>query len=305
MASPRLAFVVGRVLRVSKAAHVCTLLMLLAGCATVDQPAGFSDVRAAVAARSGQLVVWIRGTELDAQVAQDVRTLLHDTLTVDAAVQVALLNNRSVQALYADLGVALDFLEIFYLPLRQRVAAARFADAKLQVTRAVLDFAATAQGAFYRHQANEQRLDLLQTITHVLAASFEVAQRLHSAGNITALDLAQERALFEEAKLHLRTAEVAARQSREHLNTVMGLWVPQTAWHIEPRLPDIPAQPLPSAELETHALCQSLTLASARQRLIAAGEQVGVTRATALIPEASNLATVASTGMACEGDRSL
>jgi cobalt-zinc-cadmium efflux system outer membrane protein len=322
MASLSLTSVVGRVLTVSTAGYVGTLLLLVTGCATVDQQAGFPEVSAEVAARSGRRMVWNLGTELDAHVAQEVDMLLHATLTADAAVQVALLNNRDLQALYADLGVAqadlvqagllrnpvfdgavrfllgggpakldlsvaLDFLEIVYLPLRQRLAAARFAEAKLQVTGAVLDFAATVQGALYRHQADAQRLDLRQTITHVLAVSFEAAQRLHTAGNFTALDLAQERALLEEAKVQLRAAEVVARQSREHLNTLLGLWGAQTAWHIDRRLPDIPAQPLPSTALEAQALRQSLTLASARQRLIVAGEQAGVTRATALVPEAS------------------
>ncbi|HSX78524.1 MAG TPA: TolC family protein, partial [Candidatus Saccharimonadia bacterium] len=300
-----------------KAVYVWTLLLLVTGCATFDQRAGFSDVSTVVEARSGKRVVWYRGSELDTQVDQDVRALLHDTLTVDGAVQVALLNNRTLQALYAELGVAqadlvqagllrnpvfdgavrfllsgggpakvdlsvaLDFLDIFYLPLRKRVAAALFEAAKLQVTGAVLDFAATVQGAFYRHQANEQRLELLQTITQALAASFEVAQRLHTAGNITDLDLARERAVFEEAKVQLRAAESAGRQSREQLNTLMGLWGQQTTWQIDRRLPDLPAQALPFADLERPALQQSLALASARQRIIVAGEQVGVTRATA------------------------
>jgi cobalt-zinc-cadmium efflux system outer membrane protein len=306
-----------------KAGYVWTLLLLVTGCATFDQRAGFSDVSTVVEARSGKRVVWYRGSELDTHVDQDVRALLHDTLTVDGAVQVALLNNRTLQALYAELGVAqadlvqagllrnpvfdgavrfllsgggpakvdlsvaLDFLDIFYLPLRKRVAAARFEAAKLQVAGAVLDFAATVQGAFYRHQANEQRLELLQTITQALAASFEVAQRLHTAGNITDLDLARERAVFEEAKVQLRAAESAGRQSREQLNTLMGLWGQQTTWQIDRRLPDLSAQALPFADLERPALQQSLALARARQRIIVAGEQVGVTRATALIPEAS------------------
>jgi len=292
------------------------------GCATVDQQAGFAEVSAAIAARSGKRVVWNLGTELDAQVAQEVRALLHETLTVDGAIQVALLNNRRLQALYAELGVAqaevvqagllknpvfdgamrfpiaggpvepdltaaLSFLDIFYLPLRKRVATAQFADAKLHVAGVVLDFAATVQAAFYRHQAHEQMLELLQTIVQALAASVEVAQRLHEAGNITDLDLARERALVEEAKLQLRSAEMAVRQSREHLNTLMGLWGTQTAWHINRRLPDIPEQPLPLDELESQALRQSLDLASARQRVIVAGEQVGATRATALLPELS------------------
>jgi cobalt-zinc-cadmium efflux system outer membrane protein len=293
------------------------------GCATLDQRAGFSDVSTTVETRSGKRMVWNLGTELDAQAAQEVDALLHSTLTADRAVQVALLNNRELQALYAELGVAqadlvqagllrnpvfdgaahffiggggpaklelravLDFLDVFYIPLRKRVAAARFAEAKLQVTGAVLDFAATVQAAFYRYQADEQLLELLQTIVQALALSLEVSQRLHAAGNITDLDLARERALVEEAKLELRATEVAARQSREELNTVLGLWGPQTAWQSDRRLPDLPAQPLQFDGLEARVLQQSLALASARQRMIVAGEQLGVTRATALVPEAS------------------
>jgi cobalt-zinc-cadmium efflux system outer membrane protein len=71
------------------------------------------------------------------------------------------------------------------------------------------------------------------------------------------------------------------------LNTLMGLWGPQTAWQSDRRLPNIPAQPLQFEGLETRVLQQSLALASARQRIIVAGEQLGATRATALVPELS------------------
>ena len=300
----------------------CALFMLLSGCATFDHRAGFDEVSGTVEARSGKRVVWNLGTELDAQAAQDVHALLQDPLTADKAVQVALLNNRELQATYAELGVAqaelvqaglltnpvfdgaaffplaggpvgldlsvaMNFLDIFYLPLRKRVAKAQFEAAKLQVTGAVLDFAAMVQSAFYRHQADEQMLELLQTITHALATALEAAQRLHAAGNITDLDLARERAVTEEAKLQLRAAETTARESREQLNTLMGLWGQETTWHIEKRLPDLPEEPLPLDGLEARALRASLDLAGARQRLIVAGEALGVNRATALLSEAA------------------
>jgi outer membrane protein, heavy metal efflux system len=322
MRSERLSCGVGRVLWERRAGAVCALLLLVSGCATFDQRAGFSDVRDVVEERSSKRVVWNLGTDLDAEAAEDVRRLLADTLTADATIQVALLNNRELQAVYAELGVAqadlvqagllanpvfdgavffpiaggpatldlsvaMSFLDIFYRPLRRRVAAARFDEAKLQVTGAVLDFAATVRAAFYRHQADEQRLELLQTIVQALAVSFDVSERLYAAGNITDLDRARERALFEEAKVQLRAAEVAARQSRAQLNTVMGLWGPEAGWQIQGRLPDVPAEPLAVEELERQALRQSLDLASARQRLVVAGEQVGVSRATVLIPESS------------------
>ncbi len=65
----------------------------------------------------------------------------------------------------------------------------------------------------------------------------------------------------------------------------MGLWGKATVWEIERRLPHIPEQPIPLEGLESQALHRSIDLASARQRIIIAGEQLGFTRATALIPE--------------------
>jgi cobalt-zinc-cadmium efflux system outer membrane protein len=311
-----------RVHWVRREGALCAMLLLLTGCATFDQRAGFSDVSAAVEERSGKRVAWNLGTELDAEAAEEVRRLLAGPLTADGAIQVALLNNRELQALYAELGVAqadvvqagllanpvfdgalffpvaggpatldlsvaMSFLDIFYRPLRTRVAAARFEEAKLQVTGAVLDFAATVRAAFYRHQANEQRLELLETVVQALAVSFEVSERLYAAGNITDLDLARERALLEEGKLQLRAAEVAIRGTRAELNTLMGLWGEETTWHTDRRLPDVPAEALPVEGLERQALAQSLDLASARQRLVVGGEQLGVSRATLFIPESS------------------
>jgi outer membrane protein, heavy metal efflux system len=313
---------VGRVLWERRAGPACALFVLLTGCATFDQRAGFSDVSTAVEARSGKRVVWNLGTDLDAEVAQDVRRLLAGTLTADGAIQVALLNNRELQAMYAELdvaqadlvqagllanpvfdgavffpvaggpaklelSVAMGFLDIFYRPLRRRVAAARFEEAKLHITGAVLDFAAAVRATYYRHQANEQRLELLETVVQALAVSFDVTERLYAAGNITDLDRARERAQVEEAKLQLRAAEVAVRESWAQLNTVMGLWGEETVWHVERRLPDVPAEPLSVEGLEGQALRQSLDLASARQRLIVGGEQLGLSRATLFIPESS------------------
>src|SRR5262249_11532756 len=134
--------------------------------------------------------------------------------------------------------------------------------------------------------ANEQSLELRQAVAQALAASLEVSRRLHDAGNISDLDLTRDRAQAEMAKLALRAAEVTAFQSREQLDVVMGTWGGQTVWEIEGRLPEIPASPVLTDGIERVALDRSLDLALARQRLVAAGQQLGYTRAAALIPDA-------------------
>ena len=296
-------------------------LMLLSGCMSVALNAGFDDVKATVEERSKLRIFWNNGTDLDKEAAEKIGSLLEGKLTADQAVQIALLNNRDLQALYSELGVAqadlvqagllrnpifdaailfpvsnggkpklelsavMDFLDIFYIPLRKRVAAARFEEAKLRITGAVLDFSARVRTAFFLHQANEQMLELRQTIVQALAASSELSRRLNEAGNITDLDFARDRALLEAGKLALRSAEVAARQGREELNILMGLWGNQTEWQTDGRLPDIPLQAMQTENIERIALDRSVDLLNARQRLVFAGEQLGFNRWTALLPE--------------------
>ena len=299
---------------------LCLLLVGLTGCASVDLRAGFPEVSAVVEERAATKIVWNRGNELDNEAAEKLRALLQKKLAADDAVQIAMLNNRDLQAIYSDLGLAqadlvqaglfrnpildaavlfplsgvrpdlqltvvISFLDALYVPLRKRVAAARFEEAKLRVTGAVLDLGAQVRRAFHEHQANEQMLELRQTIVQALTASWEVSRRLHEAGNVTDLDLARDRAAAETSKLALRSIEIAARQSREHLNDLMGTWGEQTVWEIDGRLPDIPAEPLPVNGLERVALSRSIDLSQARQCIITAGQQLGYDRATALIPE--------------------
>jgi cobalt-zinc-cadmium efflux system outer membrane protein len=297
------------------------VLLLFSGCTSIAINAGFDDVSAMVQERSSARVFWNNGTELDQQAADKLGTLLNGKLTEDEAVQIALLNNRDLQATYSDLGIAqadlvqagllsnpifdaavmfpvsgggrpdlelsaaMNFLNIFYIPLRKRVAAASFEEVKTRVTGSVLDLAGKVRGAFYRYQAAEQMLELRQAIVQALNASFEIARRLSDAGNITDLDLARERAQLEASKLALRSAEMAVRQNREELNILMGLWGNQTQWQADLRLPGIPEQPLQTEDLERVALEKSMDLLNASQRMILAGSQLGFSRSTALLPE--------------------
>jgi cobalt-zinc-cadmium efflux system outer membrane protein len=299
-------------------AMVCAVA--LSGCATLDLRSGFSEVSSTVQQRVGTPLFWNNGTDLDREAEDKLKAILGEKLTAERAVQIALLNNRELQGVYADLGVAqadlvqagllknplfdavvtfpvsggrpnfeltavMSFLDVFYLPLRKRVAAGRFEEAKTRVTGAVLDLAGKVRSAVFEHLANEQLLELDQSIVQALAASLEVAQRLRQAGNISDLDFARERVLLEGAKLRLRSAEISSRQSREQLNILMGLWGEETEWQDEGRLPDIPKDVISLEGGERTAVEESLDLAAQRQRIIAAGNQLGLNRATALVAD--------------------
>lgn len=293
--------------------------MLLTGCATLSERPGFDDVQAEIQERAGHRVHWSTGTAEDQLTAQVIRDLLAHALTADQAVQVALLNNRRLQATFKELGVAQadlvqagllrnpifsaevlfplaggpvelelgvaqSFLEILVIPLRQRVARSQFEEAKLNVTAAVLEMAYDTRVAFYEATAASQRVEMFEQIQLATELGYDFARRLHEAGNITDLALAQQQDLFDAAKLDVVRAQATLLSRRETLNRLMGLSGDDTQWQINGRLPDVPEDGPELAHLESQVMEQSLDLAMARQRILTAGRQLGITDATRLVP---------------------
>jgi cobalt-zinc-cadmium efflux system outer membrane protein len=142
------------------------------------------------------------------------------------------------------------------------------------------------RSAFYAHAAAEQTLDLRRTVAAATQASYELAQRIRKAGNSTALDLANERALHEQAKLDLAQAEAAALDTRERLNVLLGLWGTNTSWTIRDRLSDPPTDEPAGDDIERRAVERSIDLAVARREIEAAARSLGIRRSFGLIPEA-------------------
>lgn len=252
--------------------------LTVSGCVTVPREAGFPDVEKNVAERTGQRVHWNQGTAADQAVEGRVRAMLANELSAGQAVQVALLNNRSLQATYEDLSVAQadlvaagllknpvfdaqfrfdvagsgtgvdvglvqDFVDILMIPLRKRVAAATFEAVKIRVAGRVIDLAGQTRMAFVSYQSSRQSLAMRRQVLAATDAAFDLARRLREAGNTRELDLLAEQTLFEQTKLDVRSAELKVAQDREGLNELMGLWgEPAGTWTAADRLPDPPAE---------------------------------------------------------------
>jgi cobalt-zinc-cadmium efflux system outer membrane protein len=182
------------------------------------------------------------------------------------------------------LSVAQSFLEIFYIPLRKRAAKSQLEEAKLAVAGLVLDFEYETRIIFYEVQANAQLVEMLQQVGQAMESGYDFARRLHAAGNITDLELNQQRDLYEQARLDLRQAEADLIHFRERLNQLMGLYGEQIHWKTSGRLEEVPGEEIGVERLEARVVEQSLDLKLAAQRIITAGHRLGFTETTALVP---------------------
>lgn len=295
------------------------LALMAGGCASTSPKVAFEEVQADLKQRGVERVHWHPGTEEDQQVAEAIEQLLEKDLTVESAVQITLLNNRRLQSAYQtlgivqadlvqagllsnpifggqdrlpadggigtlELGVAQSFLEIFYIPLRKRVAKSQLEEAKIALTGLVFDFEYETRIMFYQSQANAQFVEMFEQVGQAMESGYDFARRLHAAGNITDLELNQQRDLYEQARVDLRQAEADLIHSRERLNQLMGLYGEQINWKITGRLEEIPGEEIDLERLESRVIEQSLDLKLAAQRIITAGQRLGFTKTTALIP---------------------
>lgn len=292
------------------------LVLTGVGCSSFRPDAGFDEVGRIAQDRVGGQAVWLTGSAEDEKVRDRLREMLPQPLSEDDVVQIVLLNNLDLQATYQELGiaqadvvqaglitnptlglerrfpnraaevdVAQSFLDVFLVPLRQRVAGANFEAAKLRVAEDVVKHAFDARLAYVALQADMQQVELWQAVAAATEASAESARKLREAGNLRRIDVQKEELLAAQAKLELATADGEVAQVRERLNRSMGLWGNDTGWTIPGRLRELPADDAVPGNLEPMAIESRLDLASARRELEGLGESVGIARITAVIPD--------------------
>ncbi|HEX4445298.1 MAG TPA: TolC family protein [Polyangiaceae bacterium] len=280
---------------------LASVVPLLAGCASTSATPGFHEVARTVQERAGYRLRWNQATPEDHETDRAVSRLLARPLTVDGAVQVALLENPSLQAVYEDLalaqadvvqagllsnpvftadittaerealdpnlilGVTQSFLDLLLIPAKKKVAAAQFDAARFRVGSAVLDVAAQVKAAFFAAQAAEQALAVRRTMADGEEATFEIARRQAEAGNIGDLAAANEKTLYLEARLEVTRGEAEASETHEKLTRLMGLASP--SWRTTGRLPEVPASDPPLDQLEERAVRDRLDLSALRDEV--------------------------------------
>jgi cobalt-zinc-cadmium efflux system outer membrane protein len=287
---------------------------LLASCASVPRDAGLADVQQAVTSRTRQTLDW---STLDpAANDQRLRTMLQDELTADRAVAIAVANNPRLQVTLAELGIARadlieastianplfelevrfprapylayevrlaqSLLDLVQLRRRRALGRAAFDAAQLRVTSEVLRFAADVRSSYFDLIAATQHVAQMRAIGEAAKAAAEVAIKQHQAENITDLDLENEQALYEQAKLDVARAERQLLMAREALVRGMGLTDASLEWRVPERFPELPPNELDQPQLEQLAAQQRLDLAIARREVEIAQGQVPLARLAAL-----------------------
>lgn len=289
--------------------------LLLAGCATFSSDGGIDAVSAATMQRTGQTVQRQSSGDLPT-IEATLQQLLSRDLGVDAAVQIALMNNRGLQASLAELDVAeadlvqagrmrnpgfsfgrmrrgddieidrsimFDLAGLFTLPIRSGIERQRFEQAKLQAAAEAVQLAANTRRAYFNAVATQQTAGYMEQVGIAAEAGAELARRMAQVGNLSKLDQAREQVFHADAIAQLARARHNATAAREKLTRLMGLWGANTTFKLPDRLPDLPQSPNEMTNMESLAMSQRLDVQVAKRDAEATARALGLSKATRFI----------------------
>ena len=299
-----------------KALTAAAVSVLLAGCASLSADGGFNTVRQLTQERTGQPANWQRN-EADADAIKGrVGELLGQPLSADSAVELALLNNKGLQAEFQELGIAetelvragrlrnpaftferlsgngavgiersiiFDVLGLLTMPLAKEVQQQRFAQAQLRAAYEAVGLAANTRRAWFSAIAAQELVKYFEQVKLAADASNELAKRMVRAGNFPRLAQMREQAFYAESTAQLARAQLRAMAEREGLIRLLGFSGDPAAIKLPDRLPELPKQALIPENAQQTAMEKRLDVMMARRSTEAVARSLGLTKATRML----------------------
>ena len=289
---------------------------LVASCANFSDDGGVGAVRDTVRTTLGRDIQAPRTQpELDAATDR-VAKLLALPVSADAAVEIAILNNRGLRATYAQLGLAeadlvqvgrlpnprfsmlraqrdgefkieqaitMNVFALITMPLASQVERRRFEAAQRQVAIDTLRLAAEVRKAHIQAVAGVESQRYMRQVQTAAQAGAELARRMTQVGNWSRLRQAREQMFHADAALALARAEQASLAQRERLIRLLGLWGDQVEFKLPERLADLPKEVTELPDIEARAMHERLDLQAMRLDADALARNLGLTKTTRFI----------------------
>lgn len=295
----------------SRVLMALVLVSVLSGCASLAPQPRDEVITELLADRGGPAVDWSSVARGDEESSR-LESWLSEPMSLDAATRVAMLRSPRLREHYARLGLSraevleaveignprlsfkrlsvdggghnrstglsMPLFDLLLLPAKARLAATDYDRARFEVAGAVLDTVADVQAAWYDYVAARQVADMRQAVNEAAAASADLAGRFHEAGNISALQLAQEQAAASQAHIEALQARADAGRRKLALHTLLGLRGEETAWEASDSLPlPVPSEDDPG-QLAALAGGRNLAVLAARAEAEVLADALGLTR---------------------------
>ena len=249
------------------------------------------------------------------------------TISAETAVRAALLNNRGLQATYADLGLSATelwrtalgptpslsvsvsglagdvargleatlisaVLETATAPARTQVAELRFQQAQLAAAGETVALAIETRRAWIEAVAAFEQAALTERTQNTANAASELSRELGRTGAMNAANQARGHAFTAEVAAELSDVRLEAQLAKEHLARLMGVSLGQVTFYVPDALPGLPGAPRSRTDIERLALANRLDLAAGRLQLDVIAAEYRLAGRTRMVSDITILAGV-------------
>lgn len=298
----------------ARSAIIIAVSLVLGGCATFSKDGGMGEVQKQTQPHLKQDFEWAK-TEESAKSLQDkTNALLAQPLDVESAVQLALYNNKGLQAAFYELGISeadlvqagrlpnprfsmlyvrnageykieqaftFNVFSLLTMPKAVEIEKRRFAQAQASTAIEVLKLAYQTRTAYFNAVAATELVKYSAQVKESAEAGAELAKRLHETGNWNRLEQSREQSFYADAALEYANAKNAEVKAYEALARQLGVKTSQIK--IQTRLPDLPQSLSELQAFEQNAYEQRLDLLVKRSEMDALAKQLGLTKVTRFI----------------------
>jgi cobalt-zinc-cadmium efflux system outer membrane protein len=259
------------------------ILTAWSGCATVNPRPDYDRTAVCVESTTGKRLEYRPDCD-EPEIEARITELLEGGLTADEAAEIALLNNRRIQALLFDVGVArADFVQagllsnptfaidarlpdgggladiqaafaqnladLWQIPARKRAAERALERTILQVARDISVIAFDAKNAYYAARQAERKLQIARESIQIAQQVLDNALARQQAGAGGEVDVNLARSALQDVELTLRSAELQAFEARSALTTLLSLSIAPDTLELVEDLPQPPTWTIPHEEL--------------------------------------------------------
>ncbi|MEH6522084.1 TolC family protein [Sulfitobacter sp.] len=317
-------------MRIMKRALIGIFPLALAACETAipqaftEPKAGFANVANQTSAAIGKRAVFAETQAENDALRSQVHSMVHlKTISADTAVQVALLNNRGLQASYANVGlsaaeawqqstpenpvvsvgilgigaaelglyraiesmIAVNILDAKTRKQRMALADINFRAAQLEAVNDTLTLANETRMAWINAVAAFETVSYIRRAKATSDAGSELARKLGETGALNKAGQAREQAFNAELAGQLARARLNATMAKGDLTKLMGLWGAQVDYFVPDALPRLPRSVGNVTSIEAKALRNRVDLRVAKLGLEAQAAAFGLTDQTRLVTD--------------------
>jgi outer membrane protein TolC len=292
------------------------IAMVFLGCSTVSQHEVFDSIDAASGKKN---LIWIKTQSEANSVNESVNALLSKPLTQDDAVRIALINNRSLQQTYEEIGISqselvqaglmtnpllgysvgrsggittttwsLDvmFLDLLWIPLRRKLSGLTLEETKYRVGDEVLKMTRDTKIAYIDAKIAFEKIALYEAVLKSHEASVQLAIRQNTAGNSSKRDFLKIQDAYAHARLESMKLGRDYAMARENLNRILGVYGVQTEFNLTKEPFVLNSFVLEEKGLENMAIANRLDMNAAIAKVDYAATQAGYAKNTRLLSEA-------------------